>query len=57
MNKPEVESILLANLYLTKCKLDNSSENKIELARKFLTIKINKLLAERKLINQPITVD
>lgn len=56
MNKPEVESILLANLYLIKCKLDmNTGENKIDLARKFLTTKINKALVERSCKKHQLT--
>lgn len=49
MNKPEVDSILLANLYLTKCKLDNYEPKRIDIARKYLTNKINKVLIERSL--------
>jgi hypothetical protein len=52
MNKPEVDSILLANLYLTKCKLDDCEPKRIDIARKYLTNKINKVLVERSLEHQ-----
>jgi hypothetical protein len=52
MNKTEVDSILLANSYLIKCKLDNCEPQRIDIARKYLTSKINKALNKRTLENQ-----
>lgn len=47
MSKPEVDSILLANWYYTKCSLDKPTCEKTELAKKYLVNKINKALTER----------
>lgn len=44
-DKPEVDTILVANCYLLKCKL--SDDNKSDLARKYLTSLIAKALKER----------
>lgn len=46
--RPEIESILLANWYLTKCKIDSPQCSKTELARQYLTATIKKALFERK---------
>lgn len=45
--KQDVESILLANWYLIKCKMERPECNKTEIARKYLAAKINKTLFER----------
>ena len=45
--KPDVESILIANWYLTKCMIDNSDNDKKDIARKYLFIKIQDALSER----------
>jgi hypothetical protein len=45
--KKDVDSILLTNWYLIKCKIENPSCPKTELARKYLAAKINKALFER----------
>jgi len=45
--KQDIESILLANWYLTLCKIENKSKDKSEVARKYLVAKINKALFER----------
>jgi SsrA-binding protein len=43
--KQDVDSILLANWYFTKCKIEgNSCAKKTELARKYLVTKIQKAL-------------
>ena len=44
--KSDINSILLANWYLTICKLRSrpNKSNKIELARKYLLFRINKAL-------------
>ena len=47
MSKPEVDSILLANWYYTKCSLDKPTCEKTQLAKKYLVNKINKALTER----------
>lgn len=46
--KEDINSILLANWYLTMCKLTcGQSCKKTDLARKYLVSKINKALFER----------
>jgi hypothetical protein len=45
MNNSDIESILLANLYVVNCITKNNS--KTEIARKYLTMIINKTLVER----------
>ena len=47
--KTDIDSILLANWYLTMCKLNGGSHRcpKTDLARKYLVAKINKALFER----------
>jgi hypothetical protein len=48
--KQDVDSILLANWYFTKCKIEgNSCAKKTELARKYLVTKIQKALFEREI--------
>ena len=46
--KNDVSSILLANWYLTKCSLDKSDNDKKEIARKYLLLKIQNALSERR---------
>ncbi len=49
MNKPDIESILLANWYLINCKKSNGVDcDSVNIARKYLTTRINKALVERK---------
>lgn len=49
MNKADIQSILIANIYFTKCKLEkNCCSDKTELARKYLVKSIDKVLIERK---------
>ena len=47
--KADIDSILLANWYLTMCRLQSKTHtcSKTELARKYLVAKINKALFER----------
>jgi len=45
--KQDVDSILLANWYLVKCKMEKPSCPKTELARKYLVAKVKKALFER----------
>jgi hypothetical protein len=52
MTKPEVDSILIANSYLVRCKFEDSDRNRTELARKFLTQKIKKTLNKRIIFNE-----
>lgn len=47
MNKEDIDSILLANWYFTKCKIENPSCGKTELARKYLVDKVSSLLKKR----------
>ena len=47
MKKEDIDSILLANWYLTKCKIESPSSDKTELARKYLTQKVNRALFDR----------
>lgn len=53
--KQDVDSILLANYYFIKCKVENPLCHKTELARKYLVSKIKLVLSDRqsKLENQP----
>lgn len=53
--KADIDSILLANWYLTMCRLQSKTHtcSKTELARKFLVAKINKALFERTKIARP----
>ena len=48
MSKPEVDSILLANWYYTKCRLDKPTCEKTQLAKKYL---VNKILKKLKILN------
>ena len=49
MNKPDIESILLANWYLINCKKSNGIDcDSINIARQYLTTRINKALIDRK---------
>jgi hypothetical protein len=49
MNKNDIQSILVANVYFTKCKFEKDCcSNKTELARKYLVKSIDKVLSERK---------
>jgi hypothetical protein len=51
MNKADIDSILLANWYFTKLKIENPKCNKTELARKYLVNKINSVLNEKSQLN------
>lgn len=48
MNKEEIESILLINLYFTKCKMLKPFSPITELVRSYLCKKINKALNCKK---------
>jgi hypothetical protein len=48
MLKEHVKSILVANSYFTKCKIENKCCNRTELAKKYLVKKIRKALTEKK---------
>ena len=48
MNK-RIDGILIANNYLTKCKLENS--HNVELARKLLLFKVREALEAIKIAN------
>ena len=47
MKKEDIDSILVANWYFTKCRIESPSSDKTELARKYLTQKVHKALFER----------
>ena len=54
MRQQDIDSILLANWYLIKCKMENPSCSKTELARKYLVAKINKALFNRSKLSSSI---
>ena len=48
MNKPDIESILLANWYFINCKYNGvDCDKSYDMSRKYLVMKINKVLTER----------
>lgn len=50
--KKDIDSILLANYYFTKCKIENPISDKTELARKYLVQKLNKALIDRQIMSK-----
>lgn len=50
MSKQDVDSILLANWYFIKCKMESPSGGKTELARQYLVAKIRKALIDRSMV-------
>jgi hypothetical protein len=48
MRKEQIDSILIANWYFTKCKIESPVSDKTELARKYLTQKVSKALKTDK---------
>ncbi len=48
MSKKEVDSILLANRYFTLCKCSEPKCHKTELARKYLSSKIRRVLYPKR---------
>lgn len=55
MEKQDISSILLANFYFIKCRFENPSCPKTELARKFLIKKIRRALIKRIKPNDKIS--
>jgi hypothetical protein len=51
MKKEDINSILLINKYLTKCKLENPDSQKANVVRKYLTSKLAHLLLKRNIAN------
>lgn len=49
MNKKEIDSILLINLYFTSCKLENPYGKTTGLVARYLNTKINKVLIDRNI--------
>lgn len=47
MRKQDIDSILLANWYFTKCKIESPASDKTELARKYLVTKVGKAITDR----------
>ncbi|MCK9476804.1 MAG: hypothetical protein M0R46_12835 [Candidatus Muirbacterium halophilum] len=45
--KQDINSILLANWFVIKCKMNNSSSKKIKKARKYLLSEVQKAVHER----------
>ena len=56
MNKADIDSILLANWYFTKLKIENPSCRKTELARKYLVNKVNSVLNQRNELAKPVSI-
>ena len=54
--KPDVDTILTANWYLLKCKLNDNCCSESDLARKYLTTLISKSLKERAEIITTTTI-
>lgn len=52
MKKEDIDSILIANWYFTKCRIENPLSDKTELARKYLTQKVQNVLFERNKIKK-----
>jgi hypothetical protein len=48
--KQDIDSILLANWYFIKCKLESPKGNKTELARRYLVSAVGNALLKRKRI-------
>ena len=47
MKKEDIDSILLANWYLTKCRIENPNSDRAELARKYLTKSVKNALSNK----------
>ncbi len=45
--KQDIDSILLANWYLITCKVENKSDDSLDVARKYLVSKIKNALSRR----------
>jgi hypothetical protein len=56
MKKHDIDSILIANWYFTKCKLECPSSDRAELARKYLVKKVETALFERNKVSQPVNL-
>jgi len=56
MNKTDIDSILLANWYFTKLKIENPSCSKTELARKYLVNKVSSVLSQRTELTKPVSI-
>ena len=53
--KQDVDSILLANWYFIRCKIESPLGDKTELARKYLVSKVgNALTKRRKLVKESL---
>lgn len=52
--KHDIDSILLANWYFIKCKVESPSGSKTELARKYLISKVGNALSRRKRIKESL---
>lgn len=56
MSEEQIKSILNANAYLIKCKTDTCCRKKLDRARKYLNLKINQVLANKKRKTTPSVV-
>lgn len=50
MKKEDINSILLINKYLIKCKLENPDSLKVKVAKDYLATRLANILLKRKLI-------
>lgn len=54
MDKCDIDEILLINYYLIKKKINSPNCETVELTRKYLTKKIDKLINKRKVPKRPL---
>ena len=54
MIKHDIDSILLANWFFIKCKIENPSGTKTELARKYLISKVGNVLTQRRRVKETL---
>jgi hypothetical protein len=48
MSKEQMDSIIKANLYFVRCKFDINCSKRTECARKYLNLKISKILSKKE---------
>jgi len=48
MRKQEIDSILIANYYFTKCRIESPTSDRTELARKYLFNIVGRAIVNRK---------
>lgn len=52
--KQDIDSILLANWYFIKCRIESPSSDKTELARKYLVSKVGNALLRRRKVKESL---